>query len=122
MAEVSGINGSIVFTSGDTSVHNWTLSYVGDALETTDFDDSTGGRSYIPGITNWSGSFDCYYATGNTAIAGSTGSLSMRVTQTAGHGYKGNVIITEMGVGTPVDGIATQTYTFQGTGALGAST
>jgi len=108
---------------GDVAVHNWTLSYVGDTLETTDFDDSSGGRSYIPGLTSWSGSFDCYYSTGNTFAPGTTyTSLSMLMSTSANDGFKGNVIITGEDIGTPVDGIITQTYTFQGTGALGTST
>jgi len=122
MAEVSGEGGCIRFTNGETSVHNWTLSYVGDALETTDFDDS-GLRTYIPGITSWSGSFDCYYSTGNTFAPGTTyTSLSMLMSTSANDGFKGNVIITGEDISTPVDGIITQTYTFQGTGALGTST
>ena len=122
MAEVSGINGSVVFSSGNVSVHNWTFSYTGDALETTDFDDSSGGRSFIPGITSWSGNYDCYYATGNVVVPGDTGTIYLRTTaSTTVALFTGSIVITGMDVGTPVDGIVTQNYTFQGSGAVGTT-
>ena len=122
MAEVCGKDGSLVFSSGGYSVHNWTLNYVGPALETTDFDDSSGGRSFIPGITSWSGSYDCFYATGNTVVAGSTGTIYLMPTSsTTTSLFTGSVIITGMDVGTPIDGIVTQSYTFQGSGKLGTT-
>jgi len=121
MAEISGINGDVNCTGGDTSVHNWTVSYAGDALETTDFDDSSGGRSYIPGITNWSGSYDCYYDSGNTKVPGSTGTIILRTGTGDSALFTGSIIITGMDVSAPVDGIITQTYTFQGSGTLGTT-
>lgn len=122
MAEMSGKLGDVQFSSGDNSVHSWTISYTGDVLETTDFDDSTGGRSYIAGLTGWSGSYDCYYSTGNTAIPGSTGTAYFRTTTGVAGVWNGTIFITGMDVTTPIDGIVTQTYTFQGSGALATST
>lgn len=122
MAEISGKDGSIVFSGSSGQVSSWTLSYVGDALETSNFDDSSGGRTYIPGLTGWSGSFDCFYSTGNTAMPGSTGSLTMKISTGATIGWTGDIIITGMDVTTPRDGVVTQSYTFQGTALLAAST
>ncbi len=122
MAEVSGKLGSVELSGSSGQITSWTLSYTGDALETTDFDDSTGGRSYIPGLTGWSGSFDAFYSTGNTNVACSTGSIVLRTTTGTAGLFAGGVIITGMDVGNPVDGIATQNYTFQGTGALSLTT
>jgi len=122
MAEVSGKNGSITLSNANTSVHNWTVSLVGDALETTDFDDSSGGRSYIAGLTGWSGSYDAYYSTGNTAVPGSTGTITLKTTTGTVGLFTGGIVITGMDVGTPIDGIVTQSYTFQGTGAVATST
>jgi len=119
---MSGINGKVIFTNGETSVHSWTLSYAGDVLETTDFDDSTGGRSYIPGLTGWTGSYDCFWSSGNTAIPGGTGTIKLQTgVSTSSNLFTGAIIITGMDVATPVDGIVTQTYTFQGNGTLGTS-
>lgn len=122
MAELSGKGGDVTFSSGDDSVFTWTLNYVGDTLETTDFDDSTGGRSYIPNITSWNGSYDCRYSTGNTVVPNTTGSIVLKMSTGATVGWKGNIIITAMTITTPVDGIVMQNYTFQGTGAIAAST
>jgi len=122
MAELSGKDGSISFTGSSGYVKSWTLSYAGDALETSNFDDSSGGRTYIPGLTGWSGSFDCLYSTGNTAVPGGTGSLTMKISTGATLGWKGNIIITGMDVTTPRDGLVTQSYTYQGTGLLAVST
>jgi len=122
MAEVSGKNGSVTLTNANTSVHNWTVSLVGDALETTDFDDSSGGRSYIAGLTGWSGSYDAYYSTGNTAVPGSTGTIILRTTTGTAGLFTGDIVLTGMDVGNPVDGIDTQSFTFQGTGAVATTT
>lgn len=124
MAEVSGKNGSVSFTGASGSIHSWTISLVGDALETTDFDDSSGGRSYIPGLTGWSGSFDAYYSTGNTSVPGTsaTGTVILRTTTGTVGLFTGDIIITGTDVTTPIDGIVTQSYTFQGTGAVATST
>lgn len=122
MAEISGVDGSVTFSNGQTTVNSWTLSYVGDALETTNFDDSSGGRTYIPGLHGWSGSYDAFYSTGNTAIPGSTGTINLKISTGTVGAWSGGVIITGMDVTTPRDGLVTQSYTFQGTGVLTAST
>lgn len=120
MAEKSGKDGHIVLSGADVTVHSWTMSYIADSLETTNFDNSTGGnRNYISGLKSWSGTYDCYYSTGNTAIPGSTGQLTMRVT--TGVGWNGYILITGMDISVATDGIITQSYTFQGCGALGTT-
>jgi len=122
MAELSGKDGSVDFTGALTTVKSWTLSYAGDALETSNFDDSSGGRTYIPGLSAWSGSFDSLYSTSNTAVPNSTGSITLKTsTGTAGLWY-GGIIITGMDITTARDGIVTQSYTFQGTGLLATTT
>ena len=122
MAEVCGKQGSVTLTSASTTIKTWSLSYAGDTLETTSFDDSTGGRSYIPGITSWSGSFDASYSTGNTAVPGSTGTVYLKSSTGTAVVWNGSIIITGMDITTPVDGLVTQSYTFQGNGALATST
>lgn len=119
MAEVKGKDGSVTFSSGNTTVNSWVLNYVGGTYETTNFDNSSGGKAFIAGITEWSGSYDCFYSTGNVATAGTTGSITLKTTSSTSVGvWSGNIIITGMDVTTPVDGVVTQSYSFQGTGAL----
>jgi len=122
MAELAGKHGSVtgIATAG-TSIKNWSMSLAGDALETTDFDDS-GARTYIPGLTGWSGSFECNYSTGNTAVPGSTGTIICKTSTGTVGLFTGGIIITGMDVSTPIDGVVTQSYTFQGTGAVSTST
>ncbi|MBA7574323.1 hypothetical protein ES708_16128 [subsurface metagenome] len=123
MAEISGVDGSVDFEAGKTYVKSWTLSYVGDALETTNFDSTGATRTYIAGLTGWSGSFDALYSTSNTAVPSSTGTINLKSGASTGVGnWSGSVIITGMDITTPRDGLVTQSYTFQGTGTLAAST
>ncbi|MBA7552994.1 hypothetical protein ES705_45575 [subsurface metagenome] len=126
MAEIHGKGGSVTSSGGNTTVNSWTLSYVGDAVECTNFD-STGGREYIAGLTGWSGSYDCFFSTGNTLTPGNSKSIRLTVsTGTTGgtigkYAFTGTAIITGMDITAPVDGIVTQGYTFQGTNALSVS-
>lgn len=119
MAEIHGKGGGVTYSTASTTVNNWTLSYVADALEVTNFDNSTDGRNYIGGLTGWSGSYDCFFATGNVDIPGSTGSITLTISTGANaHAWSGDIIVTGMDITTSVDGVITQTYTFQGNGAL----
>jgi len=118
MASISGRYGSVTLTGAQTYVKSWTVDYNADLYETTNFDDSSGGRSYIGGYTGWSGSYECNYSTANTAVPGATGTIVLRSsTGTAGY-WSGDVVLTGMSINAPVDGLVTQTYNFQGTGAL----
>lgn len=123
MAEISGVDGSVNFSGSSGYVKSWTLSYVGDALETTNFDSTGATRTYIAGLTGWSGSFDALYSTSNTAVPGAIGTLNLKSGSSTGLGnWSGSIIITGMDMTTPRDGLVTQSYTFQGTGTLTAST
>ena len=119
MAELHGKNASIVFSSGQTYVTAWTLNYVGGTHEITNFDNSTGGKAFLAGLKEWSGSYDCFYSTGNTATPTTTGTINLLTSASTSVGvWTGGIIITGMDVGTPVDGVVTQNYSFQGTGSL----
>ena len=122
MAVISGRYGSVTFSGGETTIKSWSLNYIADLYDSTNFDDSTGGKSYVSGFTGWSGSFEGFYSTGNTAVPGSTGSITLKSSTGTVGVWKGNAIITGMDVNVAVDGLVTQTYNFQGTGALATST
>ena len=121
MSEISGKDGSVTLSGANTYVKSWTLSYAGDALETTNFDDSSGGRTYIAGLTGWTGSYDALYSTANTVVPSGSGTIYLRSSTGTVGVWSGSILITGMDVGTPRDGLVTQSYTFQGTGALTAS-
>jgi len=100
-------------------IRAWTLDYSADALETTDFDDS-GHRTYLAGLDGWTGSFEGFgqpgWSTG--AALGTKYAGSFYVTDSAGSSYSGSIIIIGVSPATAVDGQATVSYSFQGTGAL----
>lgn len=122
MAEVSGTDGEVILLNAATTIKSWTLSYIGDALEVTNFDTTGASRAYIPGLTGWSGSFEGFFSGSNIAVPGSTGTLTLKTVGGSTGLWHGSMIITGMDISTPRDGVITQSYTFQGTGALATST
>ena len=121
MGVISGRYGSVTCTSGQTTIKSWTLNSVVDLYDSTNFDDSTGGKSYVAGFTGWSGSFEGFHSTGNVVIPGDTVSLVLKTSTGTTGVFTGSAIIIGMDIVTGVDGLITQAYSYQGTGALGSS-
>ena len=126
MSEISGKAGEVESSGAEmafTYIKNWTISTVGDVLDTTNFDVASSGRTFIAGLKSWSGSFDCNYSTGNSSVAGDTigGIIFRSEVGSTGGVFKGDAILTGVDISTPVDGIVTQTYAFQGTAGLATS-
>jgi len=99
---------------------SWSLDYVADALETTDFADS-GRRTYIVGLSGWSGSFEGY-KDGVPLTLVSNALLELRETTTTTQKWTGAAIITGLHESVSVDGVVTMAYDFQGTGILNPPT
>ena len=120
MAVISGKLGSIQYSSGDVTIKSWTLNAKAELYDSTNFDSCGGYREYVAGFTDWSGSYEGYYSTGNTVTPGSSGrKIVLRTVAAGGAGvWSGTALITGMDIGIGVDGLVTQSYTFQGTGAL----
>ena len=125
--------GIIVFTEAEpgyqeAGFHNWTVSYKIGLLDTTAFDTSSGGRSYITDITEWTASADKYFlSTGNPVNDWLGETVKARFfmkyvaspsSTDAARYYEGNTIVTGIDMGTPVDALITQNISFQGVGAL----
>ncbi len=115
MAEVAGYGGSITYTNLTAGVKSWTVDYVADMLETTDFGDS-GKRTYAAGLSGWTATAEVNWDAANTAAPGDSASLTL--TADTGDTYVGTALIASMSVGVSVDGLNTATYSFQGSGAL----
>jgi len=112
--------------------YNWALSYTGDALEITNFDNSSGGRNYIPGLTSWTATADKYFLTADNEVddwVGGTCELRLflnYVVQTTGapstgspsQYWKGDTVVTGLDETTPVDALVTQSISFQGDNTL----
>jgi len=98
-------------------VKSWTLDYVVDTLDSTDFDDA-GIRAYIVGCSGWTGSFEGFKETTPVGLAGAAITIKLYESQTANQFWTGSAFITGIHVNTSHDGIVTYAYDFQGTGGL----
>jgi len=103
-------------------IKSWTLDYTVDALDTTDFQDgqtTEGARSFIPGLSGWSGSFEGYKDGVPKALSFSAAvKLVLAESETAGQSWIGDAFITGIHPSVSVDGVISYTYDFTGTGEL----
>lgn len=100
----------------EDGVKSWSLDYAVDAIEVTDFDDA-GVRSYIPGCSGWSGSFEGNKDDAPLSI-GSEVRLALGETITSGQCWLGLAIITAVHPSSAFDAVVTYAYDFQGSEAL----
>jgi len=124
MSVISGVDGKVTYSCGDTYIKSWTLNTKADLYDSTNFDSPSGYREYVAGFTDWNGSYEGFYPSsgGNTVVPGSTGTILLQTSISTGTGiFTGDVIIIGMDIGVGVDGLITQSYTFQGTGVLGTT-
>jgi len=117
MAQISGKAGDVsVGGSSIGGIKSWTVDYVAEALDTTDFADS-GLRTYIAGLSGWSGSFEGYKDGAPTGI-GAEIALILEESTDATQRYTGQAIITGSHETVSVDGVVSISYDFQGTTTL----
>lgn len=116
MGHISGKAGQVDTGSAVSGIKSWTLDYIVDALETTDFADA-GVRSYVGGCSGWSGSFEGYKEGTPQAITGNEITLTLYEETGAGN-WTGNAILTAVHATTSFDGVVSYSYDFQGTKGL----
>jgi len=117
MAQISGKAGEVQVAAATVNgIKSWTVDYTLDALDTTDFADS-GTRTYIAGISGWSGSFEGFKDAAPTGI-GSEIALILSASTDATQDYTGQAILTGSHETVSVDGIVSISYDFQGTSTL----
>ena len=129
--------GTPVFTERDPGIevcgfYNWTINYVGGIHETTAFCNSSGGKAFIPGITEWSASADKHFLTSSNVIDSWVGTevkvrfftkyVASPTTGSPSQYWEGNTIVTGIDETTPVDALVDQSLSFQGKGALTLTT
>lgn len=120
MAEISGAEGSVTFSSGyDDHVFRWNISYVAEELEVTAFGDT--GREYIGGFKSWSGSCEAWLCDGTSLSAPGTKVSGTFIYATASgpvyYGMKGDVVITSIEPSVHIDGSARSVVVnFRGSG------
>ena len=118
MPHRSGTAGQVDSPNSVSGIKSWNLEYTVDMLDTTDFADS-GVSSFIPGKTQWSGSFSGFKeGTPQDLTTGALILLTLWETQTGSEFWTGNAFITAVRVDVDNDGIVSYEYDFQGTSTL----
>lgn len=121
MAHIAGKNGTVTIGGNPiTGMKSWTLDYVADMLETTDFADA-GVKTYIVGASGWSGTFEALKDGAPQGLAGAAITLLLEESATTSQEWTGSAYITGVHAATSADGIVGYTYDFLGNGALTAA-
>lgn len=120
MAKLAGKGGSVTWAAGyAANVLSWTLDYVGDALDTTDFADGASSiRSFLAGLKSWSGSYEAIVDDTTKTIAPGAAKSAATFTLGGSRTLTGDIIATSVSYSTTVDGLVVVSVSFQGTGAL----
>lgn len=118
MAATAGKGGNVTFASGyKVGVYTWTLDYVADALEVTTFA-SLGFRDFIGGLRAFSGTYECRLDDTTPIEHPGRPAAYAEFFVTPGVQYNGNIIITGVSLSVAVDGVATASFSYQGSGHL----
>ena len=124
MAHLAGKGGMVYIGSDIGGIKSWTLDYTVDMLETTDFADggaTNSAKTFIPGLSGWSGSFEGY-KDGAPQGLGFSSSVTLKLEEDTTYFWTGSAYITGIHESAAVDGAITVSYDFQGTGELTEST
>ena len=117
MPEIPGHSGDVLFTNFQSQCKSFTIDYTTDLDDITAFDGAVAGvKEYLPILRDWTATLEMNFDTGNSAVVGTSATLTLTVG--GGSKYTGTAYLVTMGVGQTVDGVVTQTGTFQGTDAL----
>ena len=118
MARVNGTTGNVTFGTGyTTNVKAWRLNFRGAALDSSAFDTGA-AKAFIPGQTEWAGSYDCFLDGTAVTVAPGAAAAAATFTASTGRTYAGSIIVTSVSPVVVIDGINQVTIDFQGTGAL----
>jgi len=141
MATLTGNNGAITLYTGAAytsiaAVRNFSVEMTADTIETTVM--GTDVRTYLTGMSSFSGSADIYfdaadfdtYESSFNPTAGLVGVAGVGVkfyiqenySSTSDYAFTGNVIVTGYTVNSSMDGMVEASISFQGTGATTYST
>lgn len=128
-AVYNGINGVAKFDVGGSattlaSIISFTVTNTGDTIETSSM--GSAARTYIPGLTNFTGSMELYFRDDDTAqqaLFSGPGAAAASVEffpsgETTGIKLSGEVIITSHEIAAANDAAVTASVSFQGSGAL----
>jgi len=130
MATIVGNDGQVVIGGiAVVSTRNFSVDMTSDTIETTTM--GTDVRTYVKGMSSWSGSADIYFntddynanviipATANAAVGGAAVGVKFYLDQdTNDVALYGNGIITGYSVSSSMDGLIEATISFQGSGPV----
>ena len=137
MATLTGNNGAITLNGNNVAaVRNFSIEMTADTIETSVM--GTDVRTYVSGMSQFSGSadvyfdaadFDTYETTFNptTGLVGAAGVavkfyIEQNYASTSDYAFTGNVIVTGYTVNSSLDGLVEASISFQGTGSAAYST
>jgi predicted secreted protein len=112
-------------------VRNYSIEITADTIETTTMGGANSGRTYVKGLTTFSGTADVYWddshfdaATGvdlDGLVQGAVGAGSVALIvypEGTGSNWNGNIIITGYSLTASMDGLIEASISFQGDGQL----
>jgi predicted secreted protein len=130
MATLTGENGKVMFgdDSGGAStqvaeVRSWTIEHTKDVIENTAMGAGGGARTYLSGLTQFTGTMECMYDTAQTSASvfdpANDANISVEFfPATTGVKYVGDVIVTSVSRTASFDDLVTVSCSFQGNGVL----
>jgi len=126
MAHLTGKLADVI--SGVTTIkgaHNWSIDEAADTPETTDFEDD-GVKSFVPGNTGWTGSFDIKYDSAQNIFTNPPNlnvgqSITFKFYIDAAKYMTGDAIVSGVTTTTPQPDLVVHTVALQGTGVLDKS-
>lgn len=123
MAKFSGVKGYVGVSTAVAGINQWSMDYTVDMLDTTDFS-ASGISAFIPGKSQWSGTFSGYKDGAPKNLSSATFDLWLIESATAAvasseaKAWNGNAYISGIHPTVAHDGIVSYAYDFQGTGTL----
>lgn len=128
MATHKGSEGLIKVGSATVAeVKSYSLEESADTIETTKMGDAA--RTYLPSLTSFSGSIDCFWDEGDTAgqVALAVGASVTLVFYPEGEAsgdtyYSGTALVTGKTITGSFDGMVEASISVQGTGAITTTT
>lgn len=122
MAHIHGKGGDVDSSGSTTGAKNWSITYTGDTVETTDYADA-GVKTFIAGQTGWTATFEVVKDGAPPYAMNASATFNFEEIADDGSAkWSGTCIINSIGVNTPIDGPVAYTYGVQGTGTLTVAT
>lgn len=126
-AGVISVDGSAV-----AEVRNYSIEMTADTIETTTMGAANSGRTYVKGLSTFSGTADVYWDADHFTtvdldglVNGAVGASSVALIvypEGSGANWGGDIVITGYSITASMDGLIEASISFQGDGQLAYST